>query len=207
MDKRKFNKIIKREMLSFGFAKTGTAEYAKDCNDGMTKIVMRTPEFKGFNIGAQFADYGVYNGKIAGTRVCYEAHDLLLRSVAINDYSEEEIAQAVKTVMDDLAVYLEGGKEAIAANLDKWVLDNPDERVQNENYIYFGKPAIDPYSESYMLDKIADIKRGGFILVGENEYLSHKEYYDGFADHGCELTVDPKDGSVWIKYSFNEMNQ
>ena len=135
----------------------------------------------------------------------YRAHDLLLRSPAINDYSEEEIAAAVKSVMDDIAVYLDGGKEAIAANLDKWELCHPDERVQNENYIYLGKPAIDPYSESYMSGKIDDIKRGGFILVGEDEYLAHKEYYDGFARHGCKVEVDEKDGSVRIAYVGNEL--
>ena len=201
MDKRLFNKIIKKQMLSWGFEKKGSSEYAKDCKDGMTKIVIRTPEFVGFTIGAQFADYGVYHGKIAGTRVFFDtAHSLLLRSVAINEYSEEEIASAVKTVMEEIAVYLEGGKETIAANLDKWVLDHPDERVQNENYVYFGKPAIDPYSESYMLDKISDIKRGGFISVGAQEYQAHKEYYNGYANHGCAVEVDPKDGSAMIRY-------
>lgn len=200
MDKRQFNKIIKKEMLSYGFTKTGPTEYAKDCEDGKTKIVMRTPEYVGFTIGAQFADYDPYTGKIAGTRVLYCAHDLLLRSVAINDYSEEEIATAVKTVMEDIEVYLAGGKEAIAANLDKWVLDHPDERVQNENFAYFGLPTVDPYSESYMLDKIDDIKRGGFILVSGEEYLSHKEFYDEYAAHGCKLEIDPKDGSVMIRY-------
>lgn len=201
MDKRQFNKIIKREMLSYGFTKTGTTEYARDCKDGLTKIVIRTPEFVGFAIGAQFADYGVYNGKIAGTRVMFKtAHELLLRSVAINEYSEEEIGLAVKMVIDEIAIYLEGGKEAIAANLDRWILEHPYESVQNENYVYFGKPAIDPYSESYMLDKIADIKRGGFISVGGEEYQAHKEFYDRYADHGCEVKVYSKDGSVMIRY-------
>lgn len=201
MDKRLFNKIIKKQMLAHGFTKTGSSEYAKDCKDGKTKIVIRTPEYVGFTIGAQFADYGVYNGKIAGTRVLFKtAHSLLLRSVAINDYSEEEITTAVKTVVDEIAICLEGGKEAIVANLDQWMLDDPNERVQNENYIYFGKPAIDPYSESYMLDKIADIKRGGFIVIGAEEYQAHKEYYDGYANHGCAVEVDKKDGSVMIRY-------
>jgi hypothetical protein len=201
MDKRLFNKIIKKQMLLWGFEKTGSSEYAKDCKDGMTKIVIRTPEYVGFTVGAQFADYGPYTGKIAGTRVLFcTAHSLLLRSVAINEYSEEEIATAVKAVMEEIALYLEGGKEAIVANLDQWQLDDPNERVQNENYVYFGKPAIDPYSESYMLDKISDIKRGGFISVGDEEYQAHKEYYDGYANHGCALEVDSKDDSVMIRY-------
>ena len=201
MDKRLFNRIIKKAMLAHGFTKTGSIEYAYDCKDGKTKIVVRTPEFAGFAIGAQFADYGVYTGKLAGTRVLFKTtHELLLRSVAINEYSEEEIVSAVKAVVDEIAIYLEGGKEAIAANLDCWVLEHPFESVQNENYIYFGKPAIDPYSESYMLDKIADFKRGGFISVGAEEYLAHKEVYDRYADHGCAVKVDPKDGSVMIRY-------
>lgn len=203
MDKRKFNKMIKREMLAHGFTKTGSIEYAWDCKDGKTKIVVRTPEFVGFAIGAQFADYGVYTGKLAGTRMLFKtAHELLLRSVAINEYSEEEIVSAVKAVVDEIAIYLEGGKEAIAANLDCWTLEHPSERVQNENYIYFGKPAIDPYSESYMLDKIADIKRGGFISVGAEEYQAHNEFYDRYTDHGCEVKVYSKDGSVMIRYKF-----
>jgi hypothetical protein len=43
-EKTPFNKIIKEQMLAYGFEKTETQDYAKEALDGITKIIVRVPD-------------------------------------------------------------------------------------------------------------------------------------------------------------------
>ena len=44
MDKREFNKIVKQNLLSYGFEKTGSRDYAQEATDGITKIIVQVPD-------------------------------------------------------------------------------------------------------------------------------------------------------------------
>ena len=45
MEKRAFNKVLKQRLLENGFEKTGRTAYAREAADGITKIVIRVPDY------------------------------------------------------------------------------------------------------------------------------------------------------------------
>lgn len=198
MEKRLFNKIIKREMLAHGFDKTGSSEYAKEAKDGIAKIIVRTPEYNGFIVGAQFKDFGKYTGKISDACMKYREYSLLLCSPSTRDYSVDEIVDAVMTLVSGISVYLERGKSAIQEKIDLWDL-GIGEKEQNRIYSYFGLPLWEPYSEAYMLKQIEEVlQQGGSSMMSLEEYYAHKEYYDNYKQHGCSIII--RDKFVIISY-------
>ena len=202
MEKRIFNKIIKQQMLSYGFEKTGSLEYAKEALDGTTKIVVRAPsQISGFVVGAQFRDFGDYSGKIAKTCMKYQEYELVLCIASIKDYSEEEIISGVRTVMDGIAVYLREGRDAIRERINQWEFGLLDEAEQNRIYAYFGLPLIDPYSDNYILKQIEDLyKQGGHSMLTLEEYYSHQAHYDQYAAHGCRIDI----GKEFVTISYDQ---
>ena len=63
---------------------------------------------------------------------------------------------------------------------------------------YLHLPTVDLYSEDYMMNNIAQLKRGGFLLLSMSEYTSHKDYYGRFLEHKCYIDVDMKRNNVMI---------
>jgi hypothetical protein len=204
MEKRLFNKIIKQQMLSYGFEKTGALEYAKEAQDGITKVIVLTPDQTfGFGVGVQFKDYGgYYNGKIAKNCMACSKFSLVLRSAESNDYSEEEIIAGVEKVMNGLEPLLQKGKERIRETIKDWAFGLTSQRIRREILLYLGLPAPDPYSEEYLASQVEDhLKCGGMTTIGMEEYEEHKEFYDLYKKYGCQI-VDYKD-YVMITYDYS----
>ena len=210
MEKRLFNKLIKEEMLSYGFEKTGTRDYAKEAADGITKIIIRVPdETINFAVGVQFKDFGKgysdYSGKFTKRCMAYGAvpRDLIFAPIA--DCSQDRVLDMVKNVMNSIDVFLQKGKDAVYENIDQWISSIVmDEKKENDIYAYFGMPLIDPYSDSYILKQIEELyKQGGASMMSLDEYYNHKEHYDKYAERGCTIDI----GKEFVKISYDRNSQ
>lgn len=205
MENRLFNKIIKREMISYGFEKTGTYDYAKEAVDGITKIVVRAPDqTHGFGIGVQFKDfdkpYTDYSGKVSKICMPYKQQTHLLYDAARFDYSEEVMVNAVRDLMQIIDPFLQRGKDAIRETIDRWVNSTMGEEKQNDIYAYFDLPLIDPYSDAYIQKQMKKYIRGMKSMMPLEEYYSHKEHYDKYAEQGCSIDI----GEEFVTISYDE---
>lgn len=209
MEKRLFNKLIKEQMLSYGFERTGTRNYAKEAADGITKIVIRVPdETINFSVGVQFKDFGKeysdYSGRFSKICMAYSGVPRDLTFAPIADCSEERVLDMVKNVMSSIDIFLQKGKAAVYENIDAWLYSVIDERKENDIYAYFGMPLIDPYSDSYILKQIEELyKQGGASMMSLDEYYNHKEHYDKYAEHGCTIDI----GKEFVKISYDRKSQ
>jgi hypothetical protein len=197
MEKRLFNKIIKEQMRSYGFEKTGTQDYAKEAADSITKIIVRVPDdAHDFCVGIQFKDfeqeYCDYSGKFSKRCMAYGdlPRQLALFESAYN-CSEERIVDMVKNVMNSIDVFLQKGKDAVYENINQWISTIVmDKKKENDIYAYFGMPLIDPYSDSYILKQVEEFyKHHGKSMMSLDEYYTHKEHYDKYAEHGCQIYI------------------
>lgn len=188
-------------MCSHGFEKTGPLDYCKLSEDGETKIIVRSPNMiNGFYIGAQFADYGEYDGTFKKSRIRYYEHELLLCNAGTEEYSDSDIGEAVKAVVDGIGIYIMHGKKAIRDNVDQWVFGVFNDRERNDILICLGLEPIDPYGIPYLVETVERIKHGGFCSMTYDEYYSHKDYYDKYCEYGCEISFHPNIQKVWINY-------
>lgn len=182
-------------MLSHGFEKNGTYDYTKESFDGITKIVVRAPDqTSGFAIGVQFkdflTDYADYSGKYSKICMYYDQPSPLLNFASRRDYTDNDIVSAVNTLIERVDPFINGGKAAIRDTIDDWIFGLLSERIQNEIYAYFGMPLIDQYSDSYVLMKVEDwYKQGGKSSISLDEYFNHKEHYDKYTKHGCQISI------------------
>ena len=196
MEKRLFNKTIKEQMRSYGFEKIGTQDYAKEALDGTTKIIVRVPdEDHDFCVGVQFKDFGKeysdYSGKFSRRCMAYSG---VPRQFSLfecpYDFSEDRIVDMVKSIMTNIEVFLKKGHEAVRDEIDQWISSVISEKQQNDIYAYLGMPLIDPYSDSYTLKQVEEwYKQGGKSMMSLDEYYNHKEHYDKYMEHGCQIDI------------------
>lgn len=195
MEKRNFNKIIKQHLLSHGFEKIGTYDYAKESVDGMTKIVVRAPDQTyGFSIGVQFkdfvTDYADYSGRSGKICMSYNQPSPLLPFASKFDYSEEDVENAIKILIKRIDPFLKSGKIAIRDSINEWTFGLSSEQRQNDIFSYFKMPLIDPYSDDYILKHVEEWhKLGGKTMISIDEYENHKKHYDKYTDHGCQISI------------------
>lgn len=202
MEKRQFNSMIKQYLVLRGFEKTAPNDFAISAKDGVTKIILRAPDqTQGFIIGVQFSDYGEYTGTFSKAVMKNFEYEDLLCFAKSRDYSEQDILSALDTVFAGTQPYLDQGKAAIRKRIGQWVLGAFSDKMQNEILVCLGLPTMDPYSKEYMLEQIDRMKNGGVLSFPLEEYLSHKEYYNLYADHGGSITVDEKDQQVRIHFA------
>lgn len=196
MEKRIFNRIIKQQMIFYGFEKTGTQDYAKEAVDGITKIIIRVPDAEhDFCVGVQFKnfekEYSDYSGKFSKRCMAYSN---VPRQFAFSespyDCSEDRIIDVVKSVMNSIEVFLQKGREAVRDEFDKWISSVISEEKKNDIYVYFGMPLIDPYSDAYILEKVEEwYKCGVKSMMSLDEYYGHKEHYDKYIEYGCQIEI------------------
>lgn len=195
MEKRIFNKIIKQLLLSYGFEKISVYDYAKESVDGVTKVVIRAPDQTyGFCIGIQFkdflTDYADYSGKFSKICMSYNQSSPLLPFASHYDYSEEDINNAVKTLIKRIDPFLKEGKIAIRDKINEWTFGLSSEQRQNDIFSYFKMPLINPYSDEYILKHVEEWhKQGGKTMISLDEYENHKEHYDKYAKCGCQISI------------------
>ncbi len=207
MNKRLFNKIIKEQMLSYGFEKVGTLDYAKEAADGITKMIVCVPdEDHDFCVGVQFKDFGKaysdYSGKFSKRCMSYSGVPRQLSLFeSTYDCSEDRIVDMVKNVMNSIEVFLQNGRDAVRDEIDKWILSVISEEKKNDIYAYLGMPVIDPYSEAYILEKVEGwYKCGVKSMMSLDEYYGHKEHYDKYVEHGCQIEI----GKEFVTISYKK---
>ena len=204
MEKRAFNKVLKQRLLENGFEKTGRACYAREAADGITKIVIRAPDYdfgSGIGIGAQFrdflTDYADYSGKSSRISMAYHKPSSLLPFPARRDYTEGDIDDAVALMMEWITPFLVGGKNEIRSRIDEWTFGLLDEKKKNEMLSYMGLPVIDPYCDEYIIDKVKNFyDQRSFASMPLEEYEAHKDHYDRYALYGCKVEISG--GRVYI---------
>ena len=191
MNKREFNKRIKNYMLSHGFQKSNSYDYWILCEDKVTKIVIGAPNFKrGFYIGAQFGDYGSFSGIYKESTITYFEYEMLLCWASVNEYTEEDIDQAVCKVVSGLQNYIAGGKQEIAKNVDQWCISPFNHQKRNAILQCLGLPPIDPYSEAYFNETLQTFDgKGGGIVISYEEYHAHENYYKKFEEYGFKIII------------------
>lgn len=153
----------------------------------------------GFVIGAQFNDYGDFNGEMKCAPVKSFEFELLLHFASVYDYTEDQIIDATKEVCERVAQYVEKGRSAIAENIDLWTFGQLSEKERNEILKCVGLSPIDPYSDEYLKNKSAELRSNhGSLSIPLDEYHSHKNFYDKFAESGCRIIVDENIARVMI---------
>ena len=208
MEKREFNKIIKQKMLSYGFEKTGSRDYAKEAPDGITKIIVQVPdETVFFCVGVQFKDFGKtytdYSGKFSKRCMAYSGVSRAMAFTPIANCSEDQIVDMITTLMNNIEIFLQKGREAIREHIDEWIVSVISEAKENDIYSYFGMPLINPYTKEYQDEWVSQMRGGGMTVITMSEYLDHKDFYDSFQNYDCvnaEIRIDEKDQSVTIHF-------
>lgn len=195
MEKRIFNKIIKQLLLSYGFEKTGTYDYAKESVDGVTKVVIRAPDQTyGFGIGLQFkdflTDYADYSGKFSKICMSYNQPSMLLPFASKFDYSKEDVENAINILIKRIEPFLKIGKSVIRDTINEWTFGLLSEKRQNDIFSYFKMPLINPYSDEYISKQVEDwYKQSGKTMISIDEYENHKEHYDKYTKYGCQISI------------------
>ena len=208
MEKREFNKLVKQKLLSYGFEKTGSRDYAKEALDGITKIIVQAPDDTVyFVIGVQFKDfvqpYTDYSGKFSKRCMAYSGVSRAMAFTPIANCSEDQIVDMITILMNSIEIFLQKGREAIREHIDEWIGSVISEAKENDIYAYFGMPLINPYTKEYQDEWVSQMRGGGMIVLTMNEYLDHKDFYDAFRNYDCvdvEIRIDEKDQSVTIHF-------
>ena len=207
MEKRLFNQIIKQQLLSYGFEKTSTQDYAKEATDSMTKLIIRIPDAEhDFCVGVQFKDfdkqYSDYSGKFS--KRCMSYSGLPKQFGLFEDpynSSSERIVDAVKNVVNSIEVFLQNGREAVLKEFELWISSVISEKQKNDIYAYFDMPLIEPYSDAYIIEKIEEwYKCGVKSMITLDEYFNHKEHYDKYINYGCQISI----GKEFVTISYEQ---
>ena len=200
MEKRILTKIIGKYLLDKGYTKVDTLCYSVLSKDESVKFIIRIPDMTfGFLIGAQLDNYGEFDGKFKCAPIKNYEFELLLNFASHYDYSENDILEATKKVCERIEQYVVANKSAITNDIDSWAFGVSSEKVRNEILECLGLPPIDPYSDEYLINKAKELRSNyGSLSIPLDEYISHKSFYDRFAEQGCKIVTDDKLGRVMI---------
>ena len=200
MEKRILTKTIGKYLIDRGYTKVDTLSYSILSKDESVKFIIRIPDMTfGFLIGAQLDNYGEFDGKFKCAPIKNYEFELLLNFESHYDYSESDILEATRRVCERVDEYVAANRSAITKDIDSWVFGASSEKVRNEILESLGLPPIDPYSEDYLINKVKELKSNyGSFSVPLEEYVSHKSFYDQFAEHGCKIYTDDKSDIVMI---------
>ena len=204
MKKSELQKPIKTVLNKYGFERVKGNDYSIISKDGKTKLVLRIPDGKkGFILGAQFSDLGVFDGAFSHSSVKQYDFAYELSFAAVKDYPEEEIIASTEKVCAEYTPYIDYGSGEIKKRINEWTFGDLDDNCRDAILRYFGSSGIDPYSEEYLADTVERLGDGGRILLTEEEYYAHKDFYDKYEAHGAKITLDEKQKSVAIDFSGN----
>ena len=200
MEKRILTKTIGKYLIDRGYTKVDTLCYSILSKDESVKFIIRIPDMTyGFLIGAQFDNYGDFDGKFKCAPIKSFEFELLLNFASHYDYSENEMLEATQKVCERIEQYAAANKSAITNDIDSWTFGVSSEKVRNEILVSLGLPTIDPYSDDYLINKVKELKSNyGSLSMPLDEYISHKSFYDRFAEQGCKIYIDDNSCIVMI---------
>lgn len=191
MKKSDLQKPIKTVLHDYGFVHTKGDDFAFLAGDQKTKLVLRIPDGrKGFILGAQFSDLYAFDGILAHSAMLQYDHAYDLAYGSVKEYTVDEIKTVTERVISDYEPYRINGASEIGMRLNEWTFGDLDERIRDMLLRHFGQAGINPYSKEYLLKNVEELSaKGGMIVLSEEEYASHKSFYDRYAEHGAEIVM------------------
>ena len=204
MKKSLLQKPIKEILFKRGFEHIKGDSFAINSDDGITKIIIRIPSGKngcGFLLGAQFADFGTFDGLITNATMRQFDYSYELAYPESHEYTDEQIQEVTSRLLADYDVYIKEGAAAIKARIDNWTFGNLSDYIRDKILRYFGLKGIDQYSLEYQGTVAERMINGGAEFIALSEYLDHKEFYDNYQNFNAKIIVDEKSDQVMICFS------
>ncbi|MBE6578820.1 MAG: hypothetical protein E7651_03315 [Ruminococcaceae bacterium] len=203
MKKALLQKPIKDILLEHGFEQIKNEEYAINAHDNKTKLILKIPNGKngnGFVLGAQFSDFGQFDGSIANATMRQFDHTYDLAYGTTYEYTTEQIRETVFRILEDYKVYFREGASAIKERIDTWTFGDFSDLNKDAVLRYLGLSGIDPYSSEYQSEVADRMSDGGAMSISLSEYVDHKAFYDGYQKFHAKISVDEKHEQVTIHF-------
>lgn len=199
MKKSLLQKPIREILEKNGFTRVKGDDYESLSPDGGTKIIIRIPDGKkGFIIGAQFAHIGAFDGLLSHAAMKQFDFAYELAFASVKEYEAEEITDSALKVIEAYKAYAQNGEAEIKNRIDEWTFGDTDENEKDILRKYLGLSGIDPYSDEYFEETLFRMANGGSKLIPLPEYAEHKDFYDGYTEHGASISANEKDNTVTI---------
>lgn len=203
MKKSLLQKPIKKILLEYGFEHIKNESYAITARDNKTKIILKIPNGKngnGFVLGAQFSDFGLFDGLIAHAIMRQFDYAYELAYAESYEYSIKQIEEILYRLLEDYKAYICEGASAIKDRIDTWTFGDLSDIDRNAILRYFELPGIDPYSSEYQNEVISSMVNGGAMNISLSEYLEHKAFYDSYQNFNAKVCIDDKRERVTIDF-------
>ena len=200
MKKSDLHKPIIDYLSKHGYEKVNELCYSILSQDNSVKYIIRMPDMiNGFIIGAQFINYGEFDGDIKNAPMKNFEFEMLLIYAKKYDYKLDEIMDAIKIVCDKMQIYIKTNRSEIKSHLNEWTFGLYSEKEKNDILSCLGLPILNPYSIEYLKETANKLKKNqGCISFPFDEYYQHKDYYDEYITYGCKVVLDKKLERVMI---------
>ena len=203
MKKSLLQRPIKKILLEYGFEHVKNENYAIIAGDNRTKIILKIPSGKngkGFVLGAQFSDFGQFDGLITHATMRQFDYAYELAYAETYEYTDEQIEAVMSRLLNDYRLYISDGVSEIKKRIDTWTFGDLSDQERDAILRYLELPVTEPYSAEYQ-NKVADhMSNGGSQYITLSEYLEHKDFYDGYQKWDAEIHIDEKNGQVAIHF-------
>ena len=123
MKKTLLQQPIKKILLEHGFEHIKNENYAIIAGDNKTKIILKIPNGKngnGFVLGAQFSDFGQFDGLISHATMRQFDYAYELAYAESYEYTEGQIKEVVYRLLNDYQLYISDGISEIKKHLEAW---------------------------------------------------------------------------------------
>lgn len=201
MKKSLLQKPIREALSELGFERVKRDDYARSSEDGLVKLILRLPDGnKGFILGAQLAAGGPFDGLLSHALMRQYDFAYELGWASTKEYSEEVIRAVTDRVAETCRFYVEGGLDALRDRAKEWTFGDVDEGLRDRVLGLLGMPGIDPYLEEHRRKSAEDLAGRGEIILALEEYMAHREFYDGYKDLSGTISINERANTVTIDF-------
>jgi hypothetical protein len=203
MKKSLLQKPIKKILLEHGFEHIKNENYAILAGDHKTKIILQIPNGKngkGLVLGAQFSDFGQFDGLITHATMRQFDYAYELAYAESYEYTEGQIQEVLSRLLNDYKPYVSDGVSEIKKRINTWTFGDLSDMERDLILRYLDLPGIDPYSSEYQNEVADRLSNGGSQYIPLSEYLEHKNFYDGYQKWDAKIHIDEKNGQVAIHF-------
>ena len=152
MKKSLLQKPIKKILLEHGFEHIKNENYAILAGDHKTKIILQIPNGKngkGLVLGAQFSDFGQFDGLITHATMRQFDYAYELAYAESYEYTEGQIQEVLSRLLNDYKPYVSDGVSEIKKRINTWTFGDLSDMERDLILRYLDLPGIDPYSSEY----------------------------------------------------------
>ncbi len=201
MKKSLLQKPMRETFSELGFVRVKNDDYASISADEQVKLILRLPDGnKGFILGVQLAAGGPFDGLLSHALMRQYDFAYELGWASTKEYSEEVIRAVTDRVAETCRFYVEGGLDALRDRAKEWTFGDLDEELRDRILRLLGLPGIDPYSEEYQRKTAQNLAGRGEIILPLEEYLAHREFYDGYEAFSGTISVNERANTVTIDF-------